>query len=64
MSHEPEQDGTETKPEEERKQPYEQPRVTKHLITRAEKEKLIAEREETKDEQSKGNPAGVDSLVK
>jgi hypothetical protein len=58
MSHEPEQDGTERKPDEEKKQPYEQPRVTKHLITRAEKEKLIAEQEETKDEQSKGKASG------
>ena len=35
-----EQDGS--KPEEQSKQPYEKPRVTKRLITRTEKDRLLA----------------------
>jgi hypothetical protein len=33
----PEKDGAERKPDEDRKQPYEKPTMTKHLITRAQK---------------------------
>jgi hypothetical protein len=41
-----EQDGMPSKPEEQIKQPYEKPTVVKRLITRAEKEQLIAEPED------------------
>jgi hypothetical protein len=54
MVHQSEQDGTPSNPEEQTKRPYEKPRVTKRLITRAEKESLMAEQ----DEQSKGKASG------
>jgi hypothetical protein len=43
MVRESEEHGKERKPDEHRKRPYKTPTVTKRLITRAEKEKLLAE---------------------
>jgi hypothetical protein len=54
MIRESEEHGKERQPDEDRKQFYERPAVTRHLITRAEKEELIAEQDETKNEKSKG----------
>ena len=42
------------KPEGQTKQPYERPTVTKHFITREEKDRLFAEQQESKDEQKAG----------
>jgi hypothetical protein len=42
------------KPEGQCKQPYERPTVTKHFITREEKDRLLAEQQESKDEQKEG----------
>ena len=58
MNHESEENGTPSKEEEQRKQPYQKPTVTKRLVTRVEKARLIAEKNETKDEQSKGAASG------
>jgi hypothetical protein len=54
MVHQSEQDGIPSKPEEQSKQPYEKPRVTKRLITREEKDQLIAEQ----NDKSKGKASG------
>jgi hypothetical protein len=58
MIRESEEHGKERQPDEGRKQPYEKPTVTKHLITRAEKQELIAEQDETKNEKSKAKASG------
>jgi len=58
MNHESDEDGTPRKEEEQRKQPYEKPMVAKRLITRAEKDRLIGEQFENKDEQRKGTAGG------
>ncbi len=58
MVHQSEEDGTPSKQEEQRKQPYERPTVTRRLVPRAEKESLLAEQNENKDEQSKGTVSG------
>ena len=58
MNHESEEDGTPRKEEEQRKQPYERPTVTKRLVTRAEKVRLIAEQNEEEKEKSKGTASG------
>jgi hypothetical protein len=42
------------RPDEDRKQPYEKPKVTKHLITPGQKQKLLEDQNETKNEKSKG----------
>jgi hypothetical protein len=60
MSQESEENGKES-PDEDRKQPYEKPRVFKHLVTPAQKQKLLEdqdEKEEKKDEKSKGQASG------
>jgi hypothetical protein len=58
MNHKSEENGTPRKEEEQRKQPYEKPTVTKRLVTRVEKARLIAGQNETKDGQSKGAASG------
>ena len=50
--------GKERQPDEDRKQPYEKPKVTKHLITPAQKQKFLEEQDETKNENSKGKANG------
>jgi hypothetical protein len=50
--------GKERHPEEDRKQPYEKPTVTKRPITRAEKQTLLEDQDETKNEKSKGKASG------
>jgi hypothetical protein len=56
MGYQSEQDGIPSNPEEQIKRPYEKPKVTKRPITRAEKEKLLAEHETTS--RAKGKASG------
>jgi hypothetical protein len=53
-----EENGKERQPDENGKQPYEKPTVTKRLITREEKQKLLEDQDETHDERSKEKANG------
>jgi len=54
MIHESEENGTERKPNEQRKQPYEKPTVTRHLVTSAERDRLIEQNDKSKAAGGKG----------